>query len=373
MTISSRICRAYTSIDRSAFLWRISQRQFRISSFSSSTLTTRTTQPFSAFVSEALAEVAEAARLNSIEKSKKTPKQPIHYDLEFLRSLLPEEKLNKKNESGTPGHILAILNQVGKGGYKNGAIITDEQIRWLISTMRANFKKDAKVLLSALTNTKRINRFLLSPELASECLEALLKSNPKEGGLLFLEHFNPKSGLMFSARTSDYNKALEHVLLHLNDIKPSTATEEENQAVKDNDLEELKDDDISTDDSNTESKDDDNNQTKSDESTPKVTNRPWNALVQSHKWLIYRHSRPERKMKKRAARAYAFQSKCHEGPNEDTFQLWMSVGSKVSTMDAVYQDLILPCEAAWCQLPDHISLELKDFRERTQSHEVESE
>jgi hypothetical protein len=226
--------------------------------------------PFSSLVAQSLAVAKEQH-------------QPLD-----VKSLLPDEY--------TPGHVLAVLNQVAKGGYRLGSTITEDHIRLLLSSARPYTPKDAKVIIKGLVDYKRINRFLLTQELAADCIDTILKCDPTTGGLLVIEHFTMESGFFFSASLDTIHKTLEHML------QQGDAIEEHPQRV-------------------------------------------WKAIVQLTDQLLYRHQRPYREMKKRAKRAYLVQCRTHEGPNEITVHLLVELGMAVAPDDAesVYQDLLQPC------------------------------
>jgi len=195
----------------------------------------------------------------------------------------------------TPGHVLGVLNQVGKGGYKEGATISEDQIRLLLQSARPHEPKDATVIITALVNYKRINRFLLTSELASECIHAILKSDPRTGGLLVLENFTQDSGFYFSASLDSIHLALRNI------------------------LEEAVDDDHPDD-------------------------RVWKALVHVVQQLVRRKQKPYKEMKKRAKRAHLFQLQNQDGPSGQTVELLLEIGLIVSNnAEAVHDELIQPC------------------------------
>lgn len=259
---------------------------------SSSSASSSRKVPFSSLVAEQLAAAKEQH-------------QPLD-----VHSLLPDEY--------TAGHVLAVLNQVAKGGYKQGSTISEDHIRLLLSSARPDVPQDAKIILKALIDYKRINRFLLTSELAADCIETILRCDPITGGLLVLEHFTIESGFYFSASIETINRTLHHILHH-----PSDDTIDDHPA------------------------------------------RLWKALVQTTDQLLYRKSRPYHAMKKRAKRAYLFQCRTHEGPNDATVHLLVELGMAVTTTtttgttdastattgatistanaEAVYQDLVQPC------------------------------
>lgn len=218
--------------------------------------------------------------LSQLSKSSE-PTQPLD-----IRSQLPE---NFK-----PGNVLYILNQSGKGG----AEILHSDFRILLECARPNTKKDAGVILTAMRNYKRINKFLLEISLAQDCMEQIMISNAQEGPLLIIENFTKESGLYFTAPRISLHQVMEQ---HL-------------QIIEDDTLPDLKD--------------------RTKEALPK--------FVQE---LILRKNRPYRDMKKRARRKYLQQSRTHEGPNGKTVELLMELGLIVSNNDIewVHNELIQPC------------------------------
>ena len=194
----------------------------------------------------------------------------------------------------TPGHVLGVLNQVGKGGYKEGATISEDQIRFLLQSARPQEPKDATVIITALVNYKRINRFLLTSELASECIDAILKSDPRTGGLLVLENFTQDSGFYFAASLDSIHLALNNIL---------------DEAVDDHDQD----------------------------------RRIWKALVHVVQQLVRRKQKPYKEMKKRAKRAHLFQLQNQDGPSGQTVELLLEIGLIVSNAEAVHDELIQPC------------------------------
>lgn len=200
-----------------------------------------------------------------------------------VRSQLPPEY--------TPGHVMAVLNQVGKGG----AEISEENFRLLLECARPYEEKDAGVIMTAMVNYKRISRFLLTKELASDCIAQIIASDVRQGGLHVLENFTPASGLYYAAPTDALHKALAHVLEELDDY---------------------------------------NNES-----------RVWLALIAFINNLVQRRQRPYRTYKKRAARRYIKQIQTHEGPNAETVALCVELGLAVTDEDAtsVYQAIVEPC------------------------------
>lgn len=202
----------------------------------------------------------------------------------------------------TPGHVLAVLNQVGKGGVEN--IITEDHFRFLIQTARPYEVKDAQVLLTALTNYKRINGFVLTEQLATECIQSILKtSDPTRGGLLLLQHFTRESGLYFSTNLDCVHQILRHVLHESSVLDENAETAE----------------------------------------------ATWTALSAFWDQLLIRYSRPDRTdkktKKKRAKRKYLreLQITHHEGPTLETMELAVEIGLALKEPEEVYQTIVQPC------------------------------
>lgn len=197
----------------------------------------------------------------------------------------------------TPGHILAVLNTIGKGGVE----LHERDFRHLLQTARPYEQKDATVLLTAMVNYKRINRFLLTEELAADCVDSILTtSDPTTGGLLLMEHFYPASGLYYAMSLDDVHKMLRHVL---------------------------------------------DNAIDSPDVTPE---RIWTALVSCWEQLMERHSLPHREMKKRAKRRYLKQLQINarfSGPTQETVELAVEIGLSLKSDEAqdVYDTLVKPC------------------------------
>ena len=260
----------------------------------------QTDLPFSSAVAQSLAAAASAAAANG-EKSQTLPSS---FD---IVSLLPQDY--------TPGHVLAVLNQVGKGGYRTGATISEDHFRLLLNCARPDEPKDAQIIMTALINYKRINRFLLTTQLADDCVNTILKSDRTMGGLLVLDNMTLESGLYYAATIDTINTTLAHVL-------------HESSVVDDN------------------------------------PTRVYQTLVNMITTkLLIRKQRPYRDMKKRAKRAYLFQSQTHDGPNERTMELVVELGmilvsnsnsnittptttttaDTIITAESVYLDLVKPC------------------------------
>lgn len=214
-----------------------------------------------------------------------------------VRSQLPPDEY-------TPGHVMAVLNQVGKGG----AEISEENFRLLLECARPYEEKDARVIMTAMVNYKRISRFLLTKELASDCIAQIIESDVRQGGLQVLENFTPESGLYYAAPADALNKALSHV------------------------LEELDDDD---------------------------GGRVWLALIAFCNNLTDRRQRPYRTYKKRAARRYIKQIQTHEGPNAETVALCVELGLAVTDATSVYQAIVEPCLEARVAMDDELVESLK--------------
>lgn len=226
-------------------------------------------------------ESAPSADIRSQLSTSSQSSQPLD-----IRSQLPE--------NFTPGHVLSVLNQSGKGG----AEILHSDFRFLLECARPDEKKDAGVILTAMRNYKRINNFLLDLPLAKDCIDQIMLSDPEYGALLVIENFTKQSGLYFSAPLYSIHTVMEKLL-----------------------------------------------QVVENESQLDLKNRSQEALPGFVQELIMRKNRPYRKMKKRARRKYLQQIKIHQGPNGKTVELLMELGLVVSNNDVewVNDELIQPC------------------------------
>ncbi|KAI2492838.1 hypothetical protein MHU86_21709 [Fragilaria crotonensis] len=93
-------------------------------SMSMSTVSEVSTLPFSSIIAQSLAAARESATTAATDENQQLSSLQS-FDIE---SLLPEDY--------TPGHVLAVLNQVGKGGYRQGATISDDHFRLLLNCVR---------------------------------------------------------------------------------------------------------------------------------------------------------------------------------------------------------------------------------------------
>jgi len=221
-------------------------------------------------------------------ESTQQQQQPIVVD---VRSQLPKDF--------TPGHVIFALNQVGK----DGADLAHQDFRLLLESARPNYQKDARNILTALQNYKRINQFTLDVPLAEDCIDQILSSDVDRGGLTIIENFTMKSGLYYSASLPSLHKALQQLL----EVGASDGEEEE-------EAEKMKE--------------------KIKEALP--------TFIQE---LLLRRSRPYQRMKKRAKARYLKQIQIHQGPNQETIELLMKLGLEVSNNDVEWVDnkLVKPC------------------------------
>lgn len=198
-----------------------------------------------------------------------------------VRSQLPQEY--------TPGHVMSVLNQVGKGGKE----MAENDFRLLLESARPYETRDARVILTAMINYKRINEFLLTKDLAVDCIHQILESDPETGAILVLEHFTPESGLYFAAPREALQKVMLRVLEGVDDH----------------------------------------------------SDRIWKALPDFVNNLLLRQSRPYHEMKKRAARKYLKQIQVHEGVNEEFLNLLVDVGLSATNQNVplVHEHIVQPC------------------------------
>jgi len=203
-----------------------------------------------------------------------------------VHSLLPQDF--------TSGHVLDALNKVGA----NGVALSHQDFRLLLESARPHYRKDARVILTALRNYKRINRFLLDIPLAEDCIDQILSCELDQGGLMIIENFTMESGLYYAAPLSSLHKALEQLLQVVADDEKVGFKEQTQKALP--------------------------------------------AFIQE---LLLRKSRPYREMKKRARRRYLFQIQTHDGPSQETIELLIELGLEASNNDIewVHNELVKPC------------------------------
>lgn len=195
-----------------------------------------------------------------------------------VRASLPQEY--------TSGHVLEVLNRKGAGGKP----LEDEDFRILINA--AKTPKDARVIMTALVNYKRINKFILTKEIAELAVKRILLADPDQGSIMVLKNFTEESGLYFSCEIPLLNLVLDDVLLH----------------IQDHDKRDL-----------------------------------WKALISMLNLLIYRKTRPYKKMKKKAERKYHKHIQLHHGPTVATVQRMVEIGLKIRAAKSVHSQITTPC------------------------------
>lgn len=187
----------------------------------------------------------------------------------------------------TSGHVLEVLNRKGKGGKP----LNDEDMTILFDA--AKTPKDARVIMTALVNYKRINDYILTTKMAEKAVKSILKADPEQGAFLILSNFNEKSGLYFSCDIPLINFVLDTVLNRIECYEKDAL---------------------------------------------------WSALISMQNLLIYRAHRPYQKMKKRAARKYHKQIQLHHGPTAETVRRMVDIGLKIRAAEAVHTEITTYCQ-----------------------------
>jgi hypothetical protein len=187
----------------------------------------------------------------------------------------------------TSGHVLEVLNRKGAGGKP----LNDDDMTILFDA--AKTPKDARVIMTALVNYKRINNYILTTKMAEMAVKSILQADPEQGAFLVLSNFNEKSGLYFSCEIPLINFVLDVVLNQIDYYEKDSL---------------------------------------------------WLALISMQNSLIYRAHRPYQKMKKRAARKYHKQIQLHHGPTAETVRRMVDIALKIRAAEVVHSEITTHCQ-----------------------------
>mmetsp|Transcript_17721 Transcript_17721/g.26011 ORF Transcript_17721/g.26011 Transcript_17721/m.26011 type:complete len:409 (-) Transcript_17721:36-1262(-) len=239
-----------------------------------------------------------------------------------IESRTSKSPLEELPANYTPGQALAVLRTKGAGG----RFIRRTEFRDLCLASRVGSDKDAGVIVTALKEFKRINDHILVAWEARAAIAGLIRSKSKESGddaeigleaALFVAKaiVDESTGLHLAAKTEDVDVVLQLLL----DAVQSTTNHDDDY-----------DDDYDYDDDDDDDDDDDKSV------------KPEDAMKEAKQifaLLVKRATRPEKNMKKRAARKYLKYAMTKEGPQVETqrivSQICLKVGSPQDAKEAV--------------------------------------
>jgi len=206
----------------------------------------------------------------------------------------PAEKVNKNiiqttlPRGFTPGQALLILRRKGKGG----RFIRKSELRMLCYAARRGEEKDAQVILTALNDFRRVSNMIIDEETAKAAMEGILRaktlSDDGDGwDKIQAASFVAKAfcdrgetnGLFYAATPVDLeNIVLKNLLEGVHLIK---------------------------------------NEDGDDEKIEEIKTTTQNLV----KMMVYRASRPEKRMRRRSRAKYLRQLKVSDGPRPETIHL----------------------------------------------------